>query len=249
MRPVLFSIGNLNIYTYGFFIACAFLISVFLAKRQAHKYNISADIITDLGIIFILAGIIGARIGYVLLHWEEFSSDLIGILKVYHGGLIFSTGFLLALTVSLIYIKKKKIKFLKVADCIIPYVVLGQAIGRIGCFFNGCCYGIPTDSFLGVKFPHLQYSVYPTQLFSSAFLFILFFILKYLKRFLHFTGAIFYLYILFYSMFRFFMDYIRADAIFIYGRLSFFQYITIVIFLVTLVFFLHKIFKVKDESI
>lgn len=244
MNPILFRIGNLTIYSYGFLIACAFFISIFLARQRAKEINVKPDFITDLGILILTSGIIGARIGYVGLHWKNFSNSVIDIFKVYEGGLVFSTGFLLSLVSSFIYIKFRKKSFLKIADCVIPYIALGQAIGRIGCFLNGCCYGIRTDSFIGVKFPNLPYSVYPTQLFSTVFLFFLFLGLIWVRKKKIFNGMLLLIYILGFSSFRFFLNFIRADRIkIIAGGLTFFQYVMILLFFVTLVIFIINFSK------
>lgn len=245
MKPVLFKIGDVTIYSYGFLIACAFLISIFFATRRARKININPELITDVGIILLIGGIIGARIGYVVLHWEKFSNNLVDIFKVYEGGLVFSTGFLLALICSYIYIKFKKMSFLIIADCLIPYIALGQSIGRIGCFLNGCCYGIKTNSFLGVNFPNLPYPVYPTQLFSTLFLFFLFLFLILIRNRKIFNGQLFLIYILGFSGFRFSLDFIRADAIPAPGELTLFQYVTMLLFFVTLVVFTINLYNKK----
>jgi len=243
MRPILFSIGSINIYAYGSLMACAFLISIFLARKHAKASGISADLITDLGIILLIFGIIGARIGYVLLNWQNFSYNLIDVIKVYEGGLVFSGGFLLAVLISFLYIKRKKVSFLNVADFIIPYVALAQSIGRIGCFLNGCCYGIPTTSFIGVKFPHLLDPVYPTQLILSVSLFLIFIILKLISKKLPFKGTIFLIYILLFSALRFFVEFIRADSILFFSRLALFQYVVSGVFIVSLAIFMYKVVK------
>lgn len=248
MNPVLFKIGNLTIYSYGFLVACAFLISIFLARKRARKIEIPPELITDLGIILLTTGIVGARIGYVILNWGQFSNNLLRILKVYEGGLVFSTGFLVSLFFAYIYIKLKKVSFLKVADCLIPYVALGQSIGRIGCFLNGCCYGIRTDSFLGVDFPHLPYTVYPTQLFSTVFLFFLFLILIMFRKNRIFKGELFLIYILGFSGFRFLLDFIRADTLLEWRGLTLFQYITMLVFFTALIIFGVIIFKINQRK-
>lgn len=240
MHPVLFSIKNLNVYTYGFFVACAFWISIFLARKEAIKNNISGELVLDLGIILVAVGIAGARLGYVVLNWTEFSNNFLDVFKIYQGGLVFSTGFLFSILASYIYIYKKKESFLNVADCIIAYVVLGHSIGRIGCFFNGCCYGVATNNFWGIEFPHLLHRVYPTQLLSSLVLIFIFIFLRVLKNFRVFRGEIFFSYILLYSGFRFFLDYIRADAINTLGFFTLFQYICVVVFCIFLVLFVYK---------
>ncbi len=245
MKPILFSIGSINIYTYGFCIACAFWASIFLARKQAVRDNISPDLVLDLAFILLIFGLIGARLGYVFLHWHKFANNLVDILKVYEGGLVFSTGFLLSFFSAYIYIKFKNQDFLHIADSMIAYVAFGQSIGRIGCFFNGCCYGIPTASFWGMKFPHLSSKVYPTQLFSSIALVFIFIILRLLKSKKVFKGEILLFYILLYSSFRFLLDYIRADSIYAFGPFTFFQYVCIIVFGFSLIFCIYKHIIVK----
>lgn len=113
------------------------------------------------------------------------------------------------------------------ADLIMPYVALAQALGRIGCFFNGCCYGKPTSSILGVQFPQIPALVYPTQLFYSFSWLIVFIILNIMYEKRRFNGQVFCLYIIFYGSIRFLIDFLRGDLMPVCGVLRLTQMISL----------------------
>ena len=124
------------------------------------------------------------------------------------GGLI--GGVLCFVVVYLIFRKKYTTKLYQVVSIYPCCIIIAHAFGRVGCFFAGCCYGKPTDSFLGVKFPRLPYEVHPTQLYEAAFLFLLFAVCSYLvlkKNFSHNLSV----YLISYGIFRFFIEFLRDD--------------------------------------
>ncbi|MCX7784851.1 MAG: prolipoprotein diacylglyceryl transferase [candidate division WOR-3 bacterium] len=219
MHPIILRIGNLNIYSYGLFLFISFLIGTKIVESRAKKFGVHPDKITNLALIVLVAVIVGARLFYVIFHWSEFADDLIGIIAFWRGGLgglMFYGGFLFGLLFGILYAKKEKMPLLKMLDAIAPAVVLGEFFTRIGCFLNGCCFGKPTNSLLGVVFPKhsaagytFDCPVHPTQLYSSLaglLLFILALILekKHLK-----PGILFGIILLLYSLFRFGIDFVR----------------------------------------
>jgi phosphatidylglycerol:prolipoprotein diacylglycerol transferase len=167
----------------------------------------------NLTLLIIIAGIIGARIVYVAMNMNYFISHPIEAFMINRGGLVFYGGFILAFLASVIFVKINKVSALDTADLLAPFIALGHSIGRIGCFLNGCCYGKQTSAFIGVRFPHTDVNVWPTQPISSLGLLIIFFVLFYLQRKRRFKGEIIFLYIISYGIFRFLEDFLRGDLI------------------------------------
>jgi phosphatidylglycerol:prolipoprotein diacylglycerol transferase len=165
--------------------------------------------------------VVGARLLYVILHWSEFNHRLINIIDFWHGGLgglMFFGGFISALVVGVLYVRKNKMPLLKMLDAIAPAIVLGEGLTRIGCFLNGCCFGKPTHSFLGIIFPrqtpvwdtfHYPIPIHPTQLYSSLAGFILFGLALILEKKHWKDGLLFGVILIFYSLFRFGIDFVR----------------------------------------
>lgn len=134
------------------------------------------------------------------------------MLYIWKGGLAFYGGLLLAIPVSIIFMIKNKMPVLKTADLIAPYLALGHSIGRIGCFFNGCCFGKPVVyKFLGVTYPFDTIPRYPTQLYAVFCLLLIFVILRVMQNKPRFSGFIFSMYLILYSTQRFFIDFLRGD--------------------------------------
>jgi len=234
MFPILFNIGPLKIYSYGLMLAIAFLIASFLIQRDLAKKGISEDLSFNLTFFTLIAGIIGARLFYVILHFEEFKNSILEIFRIYHGGLTWYGGLIFGLAYSLIYLKRKKIPILLVFDTAMPYIALSQSIGRIGCLLNGCCFGKPSLEY-GLYFPvHNQFLI-PTQLISSLALLLIYGILRYLGRKNLKSGIILFSYLFFSSIERFFIEFFRADSPINVGPLTIFQLISLIIMGISLI--------------
>ncbi len=197
MCPEFFHIGPLAIRAYGVTLAISFFIGLILINREAKILRLDPDKTVNLGFILIIFGVIGARLGFVAYHWSDFSGHLLDIINPfghsgYFGiaGLNLQGGFLLALIAGWIYLKRKRMPFFSTLDAVVPAVAFGIFVTRIGCFLNGCCFGTPTDSFLGVVFPHDSPAwyvfgntpVHPAQLYSSAYGLFLFFLVRWFNR-------------------------------------------------------------------
>ena len=217
MHPILFRIGTLTVYSYGVSLVIAIYLSLYLLTREAKK-GLDTQIILDIALWTIISGILGGKLAYIILNLPLYIKNPFDI-DLWRAGFIFNGGFFLSLLTVFFYTKKKKLSFLKVADLLIPYVAFGEAIGRIGCYLNGCCYGIPTDLPWGKVFTlnspagyhYGALKLHPTQLYSSFFLFILFLILKNIRAHRKFEGQTFLFYLILYPAFRFFLDFLRGD--------------------------------------
>ena len=182
MHPILFRIGPLAVSSYGVSLALAFLLVVGLIRHATtHALRGSVPLtetaVMDWAVWAVAGGIIGGRLLYVMLNWELYRIQPSEIVALWHGGLIWYGGLLGGILATAIYFRIHRYAFLRGMDQVTPAIPLGHAIGRIGCFLNGCCYGKPTAAWFGVQFPGHPGPVVPTQLIESASLIVLFAIL------------------------------------------------------------------------
>ena len=216
MRPTLFRIGSLPVRGYGLMVAIAFLVAIYLAAHRAKKEGIPSQTIFDLGLYLLVSALLGARIFHYFQHRDSYQS-FTDVFKVWQGGLAYYGGFLLALTVGVLYLRSRKLSIAKVTDIFAPSLVLGLGIGRIGCFLAGCCFGKPTSLPWGVTFPRESLvwmeigsqKVHPTQLYSSLSLICIFVVLLILRRHIKLPGQLFLSAVLMYALHRFFIDFLR----------------------------------------
>jgi phosphatidylglycerol:prolipoprotein diacylglycerol transferase len=218
MHPVLFSIGRFNIiHSYGLMIAIGILVGLFLAWRQAAREGIDPNKIIDITFYLLVSALIGSRLLFVLMNFQEYAADPIKIFKIWEGGLVFYGGLIPAVAVGIWYIKRLGLPLWQVTDIFAPSVAIGHAFGRIGCFLAGCCYGKPSTLPWAVTFTDprslapLGIPLHPTQLYSSLGLFAIFAVLIWLRKRKAFQGEIFWSYALMYSVFRFFIEFLRGD--------------------------------------
>ncbi|MCF7875027.1 MAG: prolipoprotein diacylglyceryl transferase [Candidatus Omnitrophica bacterium] len=216
MHPILFKIGPVTIYTYGFFIFLGVLFGYLVSQKRAKESGIDKQQFSNIFFQTLIAGFIGARIVYIIINWQYFLNEPLNIIFsrsgfVFYGGIIF--GILSVFILS----KKHKINFLKITDIFALAIPLAHGFGRIGCFFYGCCYGLPAQSFLGIKFPPNSPAgswgakVIPTQIISAVFLFILFIFLFKIRNKAKSPGKLTGYYLLIYGVFRFIIEFFRGD--------------------------------------
>ena len=228
MHPILFQIGPLTIYTYGAMLALAVVACSLLLYREAKAASLNPEIILDLVFWVAVLGIIGSRVFFVLLNVSYFWEHPLEIVMVHHGGLAWQGGLVFGVVVGLSFIRLKKLPFWKTVDLVVPSVALGQAIGRIGCFFNGCCYGRETP--FGIYFPVHQAYLHPTQLYAAISLLTIFLLLKTYQRVPHKQGNIFFVYLLLASLQRFIIQFLRADYDPLFWGIGIFQFVNLLIF-------------------
>lgn len=249
-RPIriLFEIGDIKIYSWGFMFFLAFMISFLFFYKKARKVMSEEKIYNF--VLFLFLGILfGSRLTYVILNLKEFS-NLLSFFYFWDGGMVSYGGIIGGLIFSYIYTKRKKINFWKLADIASPYFALGLAIGRIGCFLNWDDYGIVSSLPWAIKVAN-DIPRHPTQIYLSALNLIIFIILikldslknpnKNLGLFKR-EGTIFLLFLILYSLVRFFIDFIRSHPTSQYiFYLSVHQIFFVVLFFVSLFFFYNKI--------
>ncbi|MEW5758202.1 MAG: prolipoprotein diacylglyceryl transferase [Candidatus Omnitrophota bacterium] len=242
MYPILFNFGPITIYSYGAMVALGFFMAVFFAEKQASKFDIPKEFIYDIGFWVIISGVLGARVFYVLEHLKEYLASPLEIFMLNHGGLSFFGGLFAGILAAIVLIRRKKFSVLKIFDFSVPFVAIAQAIGRIGCFLNGCCYGKASLKY-GIFFPNLNYWAIPTQIYSVFYLTILFLFLRYLQTKKLALGCVFYTYLTLYSAGRFIIEFFRADNPVVFHGLTLFQVISIGVFIMAGIF----LFKCKKS--
>jgi phosphatidylglycerol:prolipoprotein diacylglycerol transferase len=151
MRPTLWSIGELDFHAYNFMLCLAFLITVLRAVGENYKLEKPYPITPIVGLWIFVSALFGARLWHILQYGEL--SELYTAFFILQGGLVFYGGLLGGLTAGIVYMKWKKVPLLPMGDIAFPYVALGVAITRLGCFLNGCCWGAPTNLPWGITFP------------------------------------------------------------------------------------------------
>ena len=221
MFPVLFHAGSLTVHTYGVMLMLAFLAALGRAYAVAKRRNDPAlppDSILDVGIWMILVGTLGARLLFVVVGWRDYAHapDFpANIFKVWEGGLSFHGGLFAGIAALIGYCLIKRLSILRVADLFAPSVMLAYVIGRLGCFFNGCCYGAPTAMPWGIRFHDdgiVTPPSHPTQLYASALSLVFFAGLVWLERRQTYRGQIICWYMLGASVERFLMEIWRAGT-------------------------------------
>ena len=233
MYPEICKIGPFTIYSYGLMLALAFMASVALARIQAKEENISPDLIFNFSFLVFVSGIIGARIFYIIENAGFYIKRPTQMIMLQQGGLSWFGGLILGVVCGIIYLRKKRASVYKIFDLIAPFLALAQSIGRIGCLLNGCCFG--KVSKFGIYFPLHSAVLIPTQLCSSLILIFIFIILRSFQDKPHREGAIFFTYLLLYSLKRFFIEFWRADNPSVLFGLTLFQALSIIIFCLSLV--------------
>ncbi|MBT3178906.1 MAG: prolipoprotein diacylglyceryl transferase [Desulfobacula sp.] len=249
MHPVLLNIGNFNLYTYGLFAALGFMTAVWVSQKNAATHDISPQAVTDIFFVILVSALFGARLLYVLINFNNYKDNWLDIFKIWNGGLVFFGGFLGAVIASFIYMKMQNFNTWKTADLLSPGVALGHALGRLGCFFAGCCYGKICDLPFAIKFTNpeslapLDVYLHPTQIYSVLSNFILFFILMGIQKKKKFNGMVFLTYIMLYSLFRFIIEFFRGDfrGNFIFDSISMSQGIGLMVFFIALIILIKQL--------
>ncbi len=250
MDPILMQIGPVTLRWYGMMIATACFIGLWLAKKEAVRKQIKVDEIEGFFFFAFLIAIAGARFYYVAFSDPSlFWKDPLWVLSIWNGGLAIHGAILGGFFEDLFYTKAKNISFWKFADTLAPSLILGQAIGRIGCFFNGDAHGYPTnmpwgiiyspDSPAGQMYP--GQALHPTQLYEMGLNLIVFAVLWSIRKKINIDSKLFLIYVISYSFARFIVEIFRADKLTYLGSISAAQSISVVGIILAIIFmtFLH----------
>jgi len=202
------------LHTYGVLVALGFLAGLWVAARLGRQAGLNADAVTNLGVYCALAAIVGAKVMLLIVEPGDFFSW-----ATLQAGGVFYGGLIAALVVAWWYMRRAKLPALQTADVFAPGIALGHAIGRLGCFSAGCCWGVECHLPWAVTFKNpvanelvgvpLNKALHPTQLYESAAEFLIFGILYWRIRRPHGTGMIISLYLMLYSTARFIVEFFR----------------------------------------
>lgn len=244
MFPVLYSLGDFHLPTYGVLVAAALVAGLMVAARLARHQGLHPDRAWDLGILAILCGIVGAKLLFVVQNWQYYGAHPREIfsLGVLQSGGVFYGGVLAALGGTVWYMRRHGLPWLKTADAFAPGLALGHAVGRLGCFSAGCCYGRPTSLPWGVTFTHplaaqvsgtpLGVPLHPTQLYEAALEVATFFVLLWIFRHRHADGQVMGSYLFIYGFARYFLEFLRGEPqglTFFSGSLTLMQAISLLL--------------------
>jgi len=215
MHPILFKLGPLTIYTYGFMMATAFITCYYILIYEFKRLQAPPDFASNVVFWAAIGGIVGAKILYLVENLAYVIDDPIGMIfsgagLVFHGGLIGGSLAVIAL------IKYHHLPLRTYGDRIGPVLLIGQGIGRIGCFFAGCCHGKMCDLPWAMTFPHASpsapYPVHPTQLYETLINFVLFFLLvKVIRPRLKIRGVTLAIYLILAGCERFLLEFLRVN--------------------------------------
>lgn len=217
MHPVLLKIGSLKVYSYGVFVAIGFLAALWVAGREIERKGLSRDAFYDMGFWAVLFAIAGSRLFHVLVYWEFYRANPAEILKLWNGGLVFYGGFLGAVAVCAVFLRRHRMPFLPVADASALGIPLGLAFGRIGCTAAGCCFGKPTILPWGIVFSDpaslapLGVRLHPTQIYESFAGFTIFGLLYATRNRFETPGMLFWTMLILYGVVRSFLEIFRDD--------------------------------------
>jgi len=239
MFPKLITIGRFFIPTYGTLVALGFLMALWITTRLAKRAKLPVEPVTNLAIYCALAGLAGAKLFMILFDFRQymdgtkalFSLDTLQAAGVYQGG------FLVALLTAILYMRHNRLPALTTCDVFAPGIALGQAIGRLGCFAAGCCFGVECHLPWAVTFKSIEASnltgvmlgvpLHPTQLYESIADAVIFYALYRLIAKPHAPGAIIGWYLALYSIARFAIEFFRYHEQGLHMGLSFTQWISL----------------------
>jgi phosphatidylglycerol:prolipoprotein diacylglycerol transferase len=250
MMPDLVSIGPLTVHWYGVMMALGFLAGllnwVLLGRPIGRDFKFCSDLLFWI----MVAGIVGARIAYVISDLPYFLANPLRIVRIDEGGLVYFGGFLGAWLALYLFARRHRMPFFELADLVVTSLPLAHAFGRVGCFLNGCCHGTITRCPLGVTYPArsmvwrhqlmadqlgaeagCSMPVHPVQLYEAGFNLLLFGLLLLVWRTRRRAGMVGVVYVLVYSVGRFAIEFLRGDHRIRWVGMSIAQWVSIALFL------------------
>lgn len=255
MIPILFHIGSFPVRSYGVMAAIGFLLGCWMVNWNRRIAGMTADQASTSLLTAMIAGIVGARLFYVIQFFDQYRDHLWRIVRIDQGGLVFYGGFLCAIGALILFCRRNKLDLVRVFDIYAPGVALAHACGRIGCFLNGCCYGGPTGMPWGVAFPEgseaaLRYpgaALHPVQLYEAGEQLILFGVYCYLVRHTR-RGVTMSCYLIIYGVLRFLNELARGDNPRIFGLFTPAQLIGLGIVPVGILLLIYFIMRHEPEK-
>ncbi|MDW7652082.1 MAG: prolipoprotein diacylglyceryl transferase [Bacillota bacterium] len=203
---VLFQIGNFPIHLFGVMVAFGILAGFYVTIQEARRMGLNPDKVTDLALVLMIGGILGARILYVLLNFQYYLQNPVSVLHVSKGGLSFHGAAFAGVIIVYLFAKRNRVSFLSTADLLSPGFVLGYAVGRLGCDIYGNAASVPWAVTINGIARH------PVQFYSAFIGFVIFASLWSKRKASRFEGEIFLLFATLYSGYRFFIEFFRNDG-------------------------------------
>ena len=219
MYPILYKIGPITLYTYGFFLALGFLVAILVAGREAKRLGLSEGHFFDLCFYLLIAAIVGSRLLFVLVDLGLFLKNPLKIFAIWEGGLVFHGGLIAALATAFILMRRYKMPWLPTFDALAVGTPLGVTFGRIGCFMAGCCFGRPSSLPWAVRFTNpeslcpIQESLHPAQLYEAILSLMVFGVVFWLRKRKRFDGQILATYLMLAGLIRFTVEFFRASTL------------------------------------
>lgn len=247
MRPILFELGSITIHSWGAVVAAAFAIALYLMYRDSKRVKIDPAKVLDFGLLTLVLALLGARLMYVLLDIGHFVNNPAEILMLQNGGLSIHGGLIGGLIAGIIFTRRNNISFFRLADLTAAPLILGQAIGRLGCFLAGICYGKITELPWAIKFEGIPGLRHPTQLYESGLDFMIFAFLWAYRKKIRFEGQLFLIYVITYSVARSIVESFRDDMVLV-GPITVAQLASIVIVAIAAVVYGIKAKKDGDST-
>lgn len=217
MYPVLVEIGPLKIHAYGALVAMGFLAAIWVAAREIGRKGQDPETFYDMAFWLVLAAVAGARLFHVLVYWPVYAADPREIYRLWNGGLVFYGGLLAAAAASVVFLRRRGLPFLPVADAAALGIPLGLAFGRVGCALAGCCYGKPTTVPWAIVFSDpaslapLHVALHPTQAYESLASLAIFGVLSATRDRFVTPGMRFWTMLVLYGVARSFLEIFRDD--------------------------------------
>jgi phosphatidylglycerol---prolipoprotein diacylglyceryl transferase len=246
MHPILFQLGPFTIYTYGVLVAAGVLLALWIARRQAPRAGLDPHKVWNLGIYGVLGALVGAKLWFVLSEWDYFAAhprEILSFATLQSGGTFYG-GFVGGLLTLFLYAYLNRMPVVPTMDTFAAVIPLGHAIGRVGCFMAGCCYGKPTSAIWGVIFTSdeaervagtpLHTPLHPTQLYEAAANFLIFLFLVWLGKRQRFTGELAGAYLILYGIARGTIEFFRGDpgrTMMFHGAMSLMQITSVALIL------------------
>lgn len=240
MNAILVDLGIIKIYWYSVIICFAILVAGSLSLKESKKWKIPEDFMINLFFFIIPISMIGARLYFVMFHWDYYGNHLIDIFKVWEGGLAIHGAILSGLLFVIFYSKKYNVNTRRLLDIIVVSLLLGQAIGRWGNFFNGEAHGpitsleslnwLPSFIVEGMHIDGIYYQ--PTFLYESIWCLLGFFLIIVIRKYPYLkVGQLTGFYMIWYSIGRFFIEGLRTDSLML-GSLKIAQIVSIVMIVI-----------------
>lgn len=259
MNPILFNLFGIEIRWYSVLLLVAILIAILMFIKEGKRFNIPKDLTFNLAFWVIIIGILSARLYYCIFNFSLYRDNLVDIFKIWEGGLAIHGGLIGGFVTLIVYTKRYSINTYKITDMVTVPLLLAQAIGRWGNFFNSEAHGaattyyrlkelhIPEKIIEGMKIGNVYY--HPTFFYESIYCLIGFILLLFIRRYRYLKrGQLTCIYLMYYSVGRFFIESLRTDSLML-GGFKVAQLVSIALFVVGLIAFMILSRKGRFEDL